>query len=133
MNPEQNSLKVTHYRSSDDTVEITYRKGIVLKTEVLKRDLVAYEGVRHHIEYYEKDLNKRYFYQVPDPVFMRHFSTIEMNPFRGLLFISIVAGLGAFSMLTLVCFVNGDKWSAFLFSALFTGIVGALFFRNGNR
>jgi len=126
-------LKVTYYRSVESIVELTYRKGVLIKIEVLKNDLVGYEGLRYNIPLHEKDLNERYFFQVPDPVFMRHFTNPELQPIKAVLFLVYVMLLGLLSMLTYAEITLGNAKIALMYSSLFVFVFGWVYWRNGNR
>lgn len=119
------------FHSKCETVELIYEKGVLIKVHVKPEDQVCYEGIRHHIELYASELNGRYFYKVPSPTFMRHFSEVDL--LKGLMFILVVALLGLVSNCAFVALINGKTIWALMLAIVFTGLVSLIYWRNGSK
>ncbi len=56
-------IEVNKYRSPGITsyIELSYHKGVLYEIQILKADIIDWEGLRHFVAFYEEDLDKTYF------------------------------------------------------------------------
>lgn len=125
-------MRTRIYRSKCETVELTYKGNNLKRITVLKEDKVSFEGIRHRIHIYRKELETSYFILVSS----NHIQAVlnsDINLSRSAQFIGWVIALGSLANLALVLYSYQMFWLAIGSGLLFVLGVSALFFRHGNR
>lgn len=123
--------RITFYRSICDSVELKYEKGALTDVKVNPEDQAAFEGVRHHIELFEADLNINYFKKL-DHKPKRAF---EFKPSKFELLLSVLSPiiLGVLCIEAFISVLNDQILPAAIYTTIFQSITFYLVFRNGKR
>ncbi len=56
--------KAIYQLIQEDAFRIEYREKEMFLLTVLTTDKITYDGLKHHIEFYESDLNKQLFKRI---------------------------------------------------------------------
>ncbi|GEM_PF-2759307 len=56
--------KAIYQLVQDDAFRIEYRKTEIFLITVLTTDKIVFDGLKHHIEFYESDLNKQLYKRI---------------------------------------------------------------------
>jgi len=123
--------RISFYRSICDSVELKYEKGALTDVKVNPEDQAAFEGVRHHIELFEADLNVNYFQKLTQTE--RRLLELKSSNTNHLLAVMMPIILALLSINAFMAIVNGKITEAILYTIGFQLIISFLVYRNGKR
>lgn len=123
--------RISYYRSICDSVELKYEKGALTDVKVNPEDQAAFEGVRHHIELFEADLNVRYFQKLTRTE--RRLIDLKSSNTNHLLAIMMPIVLGLLSINAFISIVNGNITEGMFYTIGFQLTISYLVYRNGKR
>jgi hypothetical protein len=123
--------RISYYRSICDSVELKYEKGALTDVKVNPEDQAAFEGVRHHIELFEADLNTSYFQKLTRTE--RSLIDLKSSNTNHLLAVMMPIILGLLSVNAFMSIVNWKITEGILYCIGFQLIITFLVYRNGKR